>query len=99
MQIKRQQDHRGKAETLAIQALVYLSADFERLEPFLSLTGLDVGGLRAAAGQEGFLAAVLDYIAGNEKLLLGFAAETELDPAQISRARAALAGPTPDWDS
>ena len=85
------------AQTLAIEALGFLAADMERLEPFLSLTGIDIGNLREVAAQPSFLEAVLDHLAGDESLLLAFAANGGRDPADIERARQALAGPTPDW--
>ena len=86
-----------RAEALAIQGLAFLASDMERLEPFLSITGLDPRQLRRAAAEPGFLAGVLDHIAGNEGLLLQFAADAGIDPAEISRARLALGGPAPDW--
>lgn len=85
------------AQTLAIRCLAFLAADMERLEPFLSLSGLDPTRLRVAAAQTGFLTGVLDYFLGNETVLLQFAAEDGIDPAEIGRARAVLAGPEPDW--
>jgi hypothetical protein len=88
---------RDNAETLAIQGLGFLAADMERLEPFLSLTGLQPANLRAAAAGPGFLAGVLDYLASNEKLLLLFAAEFGVDPASVVRARDTLGGPPPEW--
>ncbi len=90
-------NRRDRAEGLAIQGLAFLADDMDRLEPFLSITGLDPSRLRLAAAEPGFLAGVLDHIAGNESLLLQFATEAGIDPAEISRARAALSGPEPDW--
>ena len=88
---------RDWAEALAIAGLGFLASDGERLEPFLSLSGLDPGNLRAAAASPGFLAGVLDHLAANERLLLAFAAEAGRHPADIARARTILAGPPPDW--
>ncbi len=88
---------RDWAETLAIAGLGFLASDGERLEPFLSLSGLDPGNLRAAAASPGFLAGVLDHLAANERLLLAFAAEAGRDPADIARARTIRAGPPPVW--
>ena len=85
------------AEAVAIDGLGFLASDMERLEPFLALTGLDPGNLRAAAATPGFLAGVLDHIAGNERLLVTFAESTGRDPADIGRARALLGGPPTDW--
>jgi hypothetical protein len=57
------------------------------------LTGLGPETIRQAAASPGFLAAVLDHIASDETLLLTFAANSGLDPAQVGAAAAQLAGP------
>jgi hypothetical protein len=98
MRSTRNIDQKEISETLAIQGLAFLASDMERLEPFLSLTGLNPDGLRAAAAEPGFLAGVLDHIAGNESLLLQFAADAGIDPAEIGRARETLRGPGSDWE-
>jgi hypothetical protein len=80
------------AET-AIAALTFLSADPERLERFLALSGLGPHNLRRAAADESFLGAVLDYLVADEKLLIAFAEARGRRPADIARARETLAGP------
>lgn len=87
---------RESAESLAIQALTYLGSDPERLGRFLSLSGLGPPSLRAAAGEKGFLAAVLEHVANDGSLLLAFATEQGIDPAEVDKARKALAGA--DWE-
>ena len=52
--------------------------------------------IRAAAGEPGFLAGVLEYMASDERLIAAFADENGLDPSDVGKARAALAG-TP-WE-
>ncbi|MGI8525597.1 MAG: DUF3572 domain-containing protein [Pseudolabrys sp.] len=84
------------AETLAIQALNYIAADAERLGRFLALTGIGPGEIRAAAREPGFLAGVLEHVAGHEKMLVEFAAETGIDPAEVGKARVVLGGPA--WE-
>lgn len=79
-------------ETLALQALAFLTADDGRLSRFLSLTGLDGGALRRIAGDPHGLGAVLDYFLGFEPLLLEFAAEIGVDPAIIASQRHRLPG-------
>lgn len=79
-----------QGEQLAISALGFLAADPERLERFLSLSGLTHAGLRAAAVDPGFFAAILDHIASDESLLLACAAALPCDPAQVDRARKIL---------
>jgi hypothetical protein len=78
------------AETLAIQALAFLAADAERLGRFLAITGLGPGEIRAAARETHFLVGVLEYLASEEPLLLEFAAELGIDPAEVARAGAAM---------
>ncbi len=81
-----------RAEALAIQALTFIAGDGERLGRFLAVTGIGPAEIRAAAGEPGFLAGVLEYMASDESLIRAFADETGIDPADLSKARAALAG-------
>lgn len=87
---------RQAAEALAVQALTYLGSDPERLGRFLSLSGLGPQSLRAAAQEIGFLAGVLEHIASDEQLLVGFASEAGIAPAEVDRARRTLGGG--DWE-
>jgi hypothetical protein len=78
------------AEGLAIQALTYLATDGERLGRFLAVTGIGPDEIRAAAGEPGFLAGVLEYLSNDEQLLTDFAGEIGIDPADIGKALRAL---------
>jgi hypothetical protein len=80
------------AQELAIQALSFIAADQERLGRFLAISGIGPAEIRAAAAEPGFLAGVLEYLAGDEGLLTAFAADRTIDPAVIARAHAALGG-------
>jgi hypothetical protein len=84
------------AEILAVEALAFLAEDAGRLGRFLALTGIDPATIRAAARDPGFLAAVLDHLAGDETLLLAFAQQAGVAPGEVTRARTALGGP--DWE-
>jgi len=79
------------AESLAIQALAFLAADPERLGRFLAITGVGPQGIRAAAREPGFLAGVLAYLTGDERLLIEFATQLGMDPAEVARAGNMLA--------
>lgn len=81
-----------EAEQAAIRALAFIAEDEARLDRFLRLTGLNPEGLRERAAQPAFLAAVLEYLLGDETLLLTFAGNTGTDPAFIARAHRALGG-------
>lgn len=88
----RRHDDGGRqaAEAVAVQALGFLAAEPDRLERFLALAGIDAGAIRDAAGQPGFLAAVMDYLMSDEPLLLAFAANENLKPEAVVRAAHAL---------
>jgi hypothetical protein len=87
---------RDGAERVAIKALGFIAADPERLERFLSLSGLSSDTLREAAAAPAFLASVLDYLSSDEPALLDFAAEAGLTPEGVAAARDVLAGPAPE---
>jgi len=80
------------AENLAIQALAYLATEPEKLGAFLGAAGIDPAAIRSAAREPGFLAGVLDHLAADERLLIGFAEHAGCDPALVMRARATLSG-------
>jgi hypothetical protein len=84
---------REGAESMAIAALGFLAAEPERLARFLALSGLGPHKLRQAATSPGFLAAVLDHLAADERLLVAFAATEGVDPGAVAGARDALSGP------
>jgi len=81
-----------QAEALAIQALTFIGEDGERLGRFLAITGIGPAEIRTAAGESDFLVGVLDYMSSDERLISAFSEANNLDPAEIDRARAALAG-------
>jgi len=83
--------NREAAETLSIEALSFLANDPERLDRFLSLSGLDPASIRLAASDPGFLAAVLEHFCTDESLLLAFSANAGRDPADIGKALRVLA--------
>jgi hypothetical protein len=83
---------RKDAEALAIRALTFIAGDGERLGRFLAVTGIGPDQIRTAAREPGFLGGVLDYIVSDERLIADFASEAGLDPTDIERGRAMLAG-------
>src|SRR4029077_1701041 len=83
---------REAAESLAVQALNYLATEPERLSRFLALSGLDPGSIRAAAAESGVLSGVAGYLGEHESLLVAFATEAGVTPAEVDRARRLLAG-------
>jgi hypothetical protein len=77
----------------AIEALAWLAAEPTRLEGFIAASGLGPQNLRQAAAEPRFLAAVLDYLASDEALLIAFARDSARRPEDVARAHARLAGP------
>ncbi|WP_029030224.1 DUF3572 family protein [Salinarimonas rosea] len=86
----------ARAEAIAVVALGSIAADEERLARFLALTGLDLGGLRAAAAEPGFLAAILDHVVAEEALLLAVAEAAGESPEAVMRAQMLLSPPAFD---
>ena len=86
------------AETLALQALAFIAGDEDRLQRFLSLTGIEPGSLRGLAHDPDGLGAVLDYLLGWEPLLLEFAEAEKLPPERIAQARRKLPGGENTYD-
>jgi hypothetical protein len=91
---KQPQLTKSGAETIAIEVLSFLATDPMRLDRFLALSGVGLDNLRAAAAEPGFLVAILDHLASDEKLLLAFAATAGQNPEAIAKAREILSPPT-----
>ena len=84
--------------SLAASALAFVAADPERLNRFLSLTGLGPHNLRDAAADPAFHGSVLEYMLADEELLLRFAAHSDLKPETVALAHHALGGPVQSGD-
>ena len=74
-----------------MKALGFLAGDPERLERFLGLTGWTPLSLKQPAATQALLASALEHLAGDESLLLTFAANAGLDPARVVEAAHRLA--------
>ncbi|CAG1011012.1 MAG: DUF3572 domain-containing protein [Rhizobiaceae bacterium] len=83
---------RDDAEAVGIRALAFVAGDPDRLPRFLSITGIDAGRIRQAAGEPGFLAGVLDFVLAHEPTVIAFAETSGLDPSSLAAARRALPG-------
>ena len=87
---------REAAEALAVSALSFLAARPEALGRFLALSGIGPGTLRKSAADPGFLAGILDFLLGDEALLLEFAKDAGVPAERIGRARRLFDGSKPD---
>jgi hypothetical protein len=77
-------------EDVALKGFLFLAVDPERARRFAAETGLGRENLRAAAESPDILNGVLDYLAGNESLLLAFTENCGVALDNFERAHAAL---------
>ena len=75
---------------LGLQLLAHVVAEEDLRSRFLALTGLDADDLRARAADPGVLAALIDFVAANERDLVAAAEALEVTPLAIVAAGAAL---------
>ena len=86
-----------RAEALAAEALAWLASDPERLQGFMTATGISVGDLRAqlsapqGRGAE-VLGAVMAHILTEDAMVLACSAALAIAPEQAAMIRAALPG-------
>jgi len=78
------------AEAIALRGLAFLAAEQARLARFLAVTGMDPAELRARADTLELSCAVLEHLAGDESLLLVFAATCGIAPEKVAPAIAVL---------
>lgn len=83
--------HTDRAESIGVSGLLFLASDMQRMERFLSLTGVGPADLRADSRSPHMLTAILDHLLQDESLLLVFCSEESLKPEEIGPARRALA--------
>jgi hypothetical protein len=77
---------RFEAENVALGAFSFITSDEDRLGRFLAISGLQPDNIRSAAAAPGFFAAVLDYVASDEPLLIALAKELNTKPEHIMLA-------------
>jgi hypothetical protein len=77
-------------QALALGALTAMLKDERRAERFLSLTGIGTDELRARAGEQSLLAAVLSFLEAHEPDLIAVAGEVGVAPSELVRAREVL---------
>ena len=80
------------AEILALEGLGWLAGEEEGIQRFLAQSGIDAAALRDAAGGPDMSVAILDFLLGNEDLLLRFCESASLSPKQLHLARHRLGG-------
>ena len=83
---------RATAETIALQALVFIAGDEDTLNAFMASTGFSVTDLKASAADPAFLGGVLDFVLQDDRNVLGVCQSVGLTPEDLFRARHALPG-------
>jgi len=74
---------------LADLCLQHLAQNPEQLAEFIVQSGIHPADLRGLVGTHDFAHGIIDYVVGNEALLLNIAAENNVSPEAITRAWAA----------
>ncbi|MGH6876923.1 MAG: DUF3572 domain-containing protein [Rhizomicrobium sp.] len=78
------------AELLALKALTFLADSPGDLARFVALSGISPADLRTRAGDCDVLAGVLDFLLGDDPLLLRFCAWQMVDAKDVHLMRAHL---------
>jgi hypothetical protein len=81
---------------LALKVLGFLAREDTALDRFLTLSGIHPQDLRARVADPLLLAAVVDFLLGDDALLTAFAQDEGIDPKVLHQARRALPGAAPD---
>lgn len=84
------------SEEMAIQALVWLSAQEEMMSRFLALSGVTIDSIRMASQDPGFLGGIIDFILGHEPTLIEFCQASGISPETVVASGRALNGETGD---
>ena len=79
-----------------MKVLAFLAGEDEALGRFLTLSGIHPQDLRERAADPLLLAAVLDFLLGDDELLTAFAQREGLDSKVVHQARRALPGAAPE---
>lgn len=87
-----------QAIVVALQALEWLARDEFRFGGFLAQGGMALSDLAANAADPEFLAALVDFILGDEASVIAFARDMGFSPEILMQARSGLpGGQLPHW--
>jgi hypothetical protein len=81
-----------RAETIALDGLGWLAGQDNAIQRFLDQSGIDATSLREAAGSREMGVAVLDFLLGDDDMLLQFCESASVAPKQMHLARHILSG-------
>ncbi len=80
------------AQSIALQALVWVLADNDRAQRLLAITGLTADDMRASVSEPWLLGAALSYLEGYEPDLIKCCHEIAIKPEDMVAARRLLTG-------
>ena len=81
-----------RAEVVALEGLGWLAGQDDGIQRFLTHAGIDAATLRDAAGSPGMNVAVLDFLLGQEELLVQFCEAADISAKDVHMARHVLGG-------
>ena len=84
------------AQTLGLQALAFLAADERRLGALLAQAGWTLPDLRERLSDPEVIGGILDFLLGDERLVVAFCEASGCSPEMPMRARQALPGASSD---
>ena len=84
------EDDSNTADTLALNALVWVLREPDRADRFLALTGLNGEDIRARITDPALLDAVLQFLEAHEPDLVACAKALEIQPSILASARPGL---------
>jgi len=79
-------------DDIPLKIIAFIVQDESRLEQLLAQTGLQKDDLLRGASEPAFQAMIVDHLLENESAVLEFAANHELSPGAVLRARSKLPG-------
>lgn len=91
--------NKDRAEIIAINGLSFIAENEKYLSGYLNLSGLNLESLKSGTTNPEImptiLASVIDYLLQNEKCLIEFSENYEIDPMDISKTRQHFPGAIP----
>ncbi|HEY4134134.1 MAG TPA: DUF3572 domain-containing protein [Alphaproteobacteria bacterium] len=90
--------NRPEAEAFAILAVGYLASQEDALPRFSALSGLGIEDIKARLTDGEFLGAVLDFVLGDDELIVGVSEAAGVGPETVMMARRLLPGFSAEMD-
>lgn len=86
------------AQIIGLQAITYIMEDEDLLARFIALSGSSQEEIRDKVQDKYFLSSCLEFLLGNEKDLLSFCVDSNINPTHPMQAFESLGGNN-NWDS